>query len=221
MSVPATISELQEHGLPSPEEIMGKMADMYSSLSSYQDTGTVERRNSGSAITTKSLFRTDFVRPGFFRFQFDRDFVLLRSPIVLLFDDDRIRLSRILGIREYATLGRAVRAAAASTSLTSTFIIPLLIPAIGGRTVFDMNAKEVVGVTSIGGEQAYEIRGINVNQPMTIWISTKTFLLLQVRRESMISGNRVTRLVRYQPNPAPSIDTSRLSIEPLVLSEQP
>ena len=147
--------------------------------------------------------------------------MLLWERIVLLFDDDRIRLSRVLGIREYPTLGRAVRGAAASTNLTSTFTIRLLIPAIGGRTVFDMDAKEVVGVTSIGGEEAYEIRGIDVNQPMTIWISTKTFFLLQVRYESMISGNRITILVRYQPNLAPSIDTSRLSIEPLVLSEQP
>ena len=62
MSVPATISELQENGLSSLEEIMGKMADMYASLSSYQDTGTVETRNSGSAITKKSLFRTTAVQ---------------------------------------------------------------------------------------------------------------------------------------------------------------
>ncbi len=61
----------------SPEQILAAMAEAYATCASYRDAGVVTTRflhPDGGGFTTTRPFRTAFVRPGRFRFEYrDRD----------------------------------------------------------------------------------------------------------------------------------------------------
>jgi len=177
------------------QEILHDMGDMYSRCDSYRDTGDVVRvliTTQGSAAkrrTTSHPFRTLFIRPQLFRFQFRERTIgpeseWERYTVSRTYDGVEVFWTVQYGRDSPETLERAL-AGATGVSGGSAFTIPsLLLPDEVGQKRWTDNCDAVnEAEEDIDGEPCWRLRISDpqgLRESRLIWIGCRTLLLRKI-----------------------------------------
>lgn len=185
--------------------ILAKVEQVYRDCTTYRDTGVVNvtfYESRGERLVTKP-FKTVFVRPDRFRFEYEESDFIGRTKRYIIWED-RGPVKTWWDVRREVglpgSLGTAL-AAAAGVSSGSSHAIPVLLmrDEVGGRRLVDIaNAKRLPDETERGVE-CFKIIGEYATRPMAIWIDKKTFLVRKFEYFSRFSDFRTRTTTTYQP----------------------
>jgi hypothetical protein len=170
---------------------MKRMADTYASCSSYRDSGddVTVFINEGprNRRTISRPFRTLFVRPDLFRFEFRNREVGPETewPIYAIWRVDGITntyWSKLNRREQPASLSTAVAGATGVSGGTAHTVSRLLMgDEIGGFCLTDLVDLRVEGEEQVDGHQCVRLAGRHPrDREQTIWIDGQVFLIRQM-----------------------------------------
>jgi outer membrane lipoprotein-sorting protein len=194
---------------PSPEQLLALMARTYQMSRSYRDTGVATITLPFG--TEERPFRTAFVRPDKFRFEFaDRGkrYILWRSgsQVRTWWDLDR-------GVQTADSLELAVAGATGVSGRTAHTIPALLMPnEIGGRRLFELSGLSRLPDDVVGPKPCYRIQGHVAGSTQTIWLEKSSYLVRRI--EEILPPGLGTRTTVYHPVLNDSIADDLLAFNP-------
>lgn len=211
----------QNEATASAQSILERTATVYRTCRSYRDTGAVtivfiEPR--GKSQTVVRPFRTEFVRPRRFRFEYtEKQGGTVERYVV--WDDGHVA-------RSWWTVDPQVRtspslrmplAGATGVSGGSAHTAPrLLMPeTVGGWAITDLANARVLGADRVGGADCWKLTGLDrQGNPNYVWIDKRTYLL---RKEFYRWDNpRTETTTIYQPQIDVAIPDSVFTFTPPV-----
>jgi len=207
-SVRAFGSAASEHD-PSPQQLLALMAQTYQTSRSYRDTGVATIALPFG--TEERPFRTAFVRPDKFRFEFaDRGkrYILWRSgsQVRTWWDLDR-------GVQTVDSLEIAVAGATGVSARTAHTIPALLMPnEIGGRRLSELSSLSRLPDEAVGPTPCYRIQGHVAGSTQTIWLEKTSYLVRRI--EEVLPPGLGTRTTAYYPVLNDSIADDLLAFMP-------
>jgi outer membrane lipoprotein-sorting protein len=188
----------------SAREILDCMAKAYAGSKSYRDTGvvtTVFVKATGT-LTVEKPFKTAFVRPDRFRFEYtekgrggdDRYIVWRKGAEVRTWWDVEP------GIEEAATLDAALAAATGVSGSSAHRVPALLLPnEIRGRGLTELTDPRRASDARIDKADRFRIEGGFAGDPMTLWIDTTTFLVRRIEAKHQFADFRTEATTTYDP----------------------
>lgn len=171
------------------QSIVEKMAAQYANASSYQDTGTVMYIKGEAIDQSKTVirFKTYFVRPHFFRFEWmETSIVASDKSLSVIWNDGKQTYEYYSwddpAVEKEEDLSLGI-AGATGISRGSAHTIPaLLMKGISGIRLTEMTNLSILGEESFEGEDCYIVRGYHpFNFPIDVWISKRDFLLRKTK----------------------------------------
>ena len=221
-----------------PQQVLAAVLERYAEFSSYRDCGQVTTRfthlNGSHGHTTMRLFKTAFVRPDRFRFEFlnrhggekwARYVVWAEGKKVMTWWDVESRLEHL------ESLNMAV-AGATGVSGGAAYTIPApLMPAeIGGAMLTDLD--RLTRLISLGDEPLREVACYRlqgwfpprppqpdeeeqaVEGPLTLWIDRGTFLIRRMEQQTQFDTFRTEEVTTYEPAVGIQISEDELRFNP-------
>lgn len=185
-------------------EIIERMENAYANSRTYSDSGVVKIVFSGSVNTTvEKPFTTAFIRPDRLRYSFkekkadgrEQNFIIqLKGKHVQTYWDVQKDL-------KHESLGRAV-ASAAGVSNGSAITVPgMLLPdEITWRRAIRFNQPKRIDDDVFDNADCFRVQDLILNNPTTLWIDKKTFLLRKIYREQEFEDFRTQETTTYIPN---------------------
>ena len=186
-------------------KIVQKMAAQYAGAKSYQDEGLVQViRPEGSAPRVEALnaFKTYYVRPNRFRFEWESNSWVGRQPGSILWSDGKDTFSyHAWGkLERVESIGTAIGYAAGISTGAAEMVTALLMDDIGGFRFTEMKNISLLREEEFEGELCFVVRGYHPSgTPIHLWISKKDFLLRK-EREKGEDGNLyedIRRIVKF------------------------
>jgi len=202
-----------------PEEILSRVSSVYASCSTYADEG----ETSTIMMTTKSnsqpfgeSFRTAFVRPDLFRFEFHPGMVPTPFTFIAWKDGPREKgywPNRLAPSNLDDTLINMV-----STSHGAALTVPALLlrERFRGKGLFASLTDLKLGrEEKIDGHKAFRIEARLDDYPFTLWIDKNQFLILQIE-QTVKGGPQFDRhtVTKYRPVVNSKIAPARLAFNP-------
>ncbi len=202
-----------------PETILLRMARVYRTCRSYRDGGEVRTilLTDGGRAGSDRPFRTAFVRPDRFRFQFTDPGLGERSSEYIVWTDGAVVRSWYdaqPGVRNAGTLQEALRGAAGISGGSSVRVPGLLLPGSIGEGP-PIIAAERIQDSSDRGVPCFRIRGKSQRTPytltmgaqtltvqdesITLWIDRATLLLRKVEDKKTLSTYNSESITTYIP----------------------
>ena len=212
----------QESAAPAlaAEQILARVAAVYAGCRSYSDSGVVKDRYPGLlGHTTEKPFKTAFVRPDTFRFQFvepksliGRDYVYIvwrRGDKVLTWWDVKP------GVEEARSLGDALSAATGVSGGSAHAIPALLLPKeVGGRCPTDVAHARLLDEARIAASTCFRIAGMYGDAPTTLWVEKRRFLILRIDRWTEIPDGTVEETMTFDPVLDGEVTEKMLAFDP-------
>ena len=197
------VGHAQENENVSAKGVLDRMFSVYRSCKSYVDKGEAkEIWGSGNRVVRKP-FTTAFVRPSLFRFEFTEDSDLTTQTLVVWRDGVSIRSwwSVKPETKYYETLGPALRDATGVSSGSAAVVPTMLLQNLGDRQRFqNLTDLKLIGNEKVGGKTTYRLEGKDwMNRKLSLWIDSKTFLLLKMIERTRTDRSDVELTIRYEP----------------------
>jgi uncharacterized protein len=178
----------QVSGTPSPQIIIGRMAERYAAASSYQDSGVVETVVEGALPrrSTDVSFKTVFKRPQKFRFEWAQVSRLSLPGRSVVWSDGEKTFAYYTHapdkVERPEDLGSAI-AGATGVSLGSAHTVPrLLVRGIGGFSVTGLSRVTLKGQELFEGEECFVLEGYHPSgEAWRLWLGKTDYLLRKVR----------------------------------------
>ncbi len=188
------------------QQILEKMATTYANCKSYRDSGVVtndfgphtEGDRYPRHINFKP-FRTAFVRPDQFRFEYD-DTTPDKSYIIWAkAGETRTWWHFKPGVEDQPSLGIAI-AGATGVSGGSAQTIPalLLLDRIGGRKLTSLTDLVRLPDETLDGTSCFKLEGKFADRPTTLWLEKATYLVRRVDQNTGLT--RDTTVYRADVN---------------------
>ncbi|MFW6119260.1 MAG: LolA family protein [Planctomycetota bacterium] len=194
-------------------QILDRVASTYASCESYRDTGVVKTvfiESDEARHTTEKSFKTAFVRPDRFRFEYTKTSYGQQQRYIIWADGNEVlRWSDIRpGVERPESLGLALVAATGVSGGSAHTIPRLLLPEqVRGRRLTDLPAAERVENRQIDGATCLRVKGSVLGQPTTVWIDRETFAVRRIDGQKALPGFRTEETTTYEPvlnEPVPS-----------------
>jgi outer membrane lipoprotein-sorting protein len=187
-------------GALTAQQILERMAAAYASCTSYRDSGVVKTTfvESSRRRTVEKLFRTAFVRPDRFRFEYrenqDRYIVCREGDTVQTWWDIKP------GVEKPATLGLALAGATGVSGGSAHTVPALLLPVeVTGRRLTDMTQAVRIDDGKLGDAGCLRVEGKLMKQSITLWIDMDSFLLRRVDAKIDFANFRTEETTTYDP----------------------
>jgi hypothetical protein len=210
----------EDAGPLSGPEILARAGGAYAHCSSYRDAGVVriEYLEGDWSRVEERPFRTAFVRPDRFRFEFEETTFLGKTRRYIVWRDGaRVRTWWDLkpGIEERETLDSAL-AAATGVSGGSAHAIPvLLMPGdVSGRRLTDMTDVRRVADAEVGGAACVCVEGKYAGHPRTACFDKATLLVRWIAFETTFPKFTARETTTYEPVIDEPIATQLLEFGP-------
>lgn len=186
----------------SARDLLSRMADAYARCSTYADTGVarIDFIQADGRHVDEKPFKTAFVRPNAFRFEFEdserpsryivaRDGEELREWWSLRPDDPPMpSLDR--------ALGRAIGVSGSSSAAVPTLLMPEL---VGMRRLSQISQAKRLDDAPCGSGTCARVHGFMGDDDRTVWIDTGDFLIRRVDTEKDYGGFRTEETTTYAP----------------------
>jgi hypothetical protein len=206
----------------SAQGILARSALTYAHCTSYQDTGavTITYLESLGKRVEERPFKTAFVRPDRFRFEYretglvgaTRRYIVWRlgSHVQTWWD---VRP----GVQEKGSLSSALSAATGVSGGSAHTIPALLLPdEVEGRRLTDMTDVKRIADAEVGGAGCFCVEGTYANVSRTVCIDRKTFLVRRVEFESVFPSFRAHETTTYEPSVDEPVARESLAFDPPV-----
>ena len=212
-------------GEPKPEaltarDLLDRMAKAYAGCKSYRDSGVVQTVfvKADGSLAVEKPFRTAFVRPDRFRFEFSQkgpDGKVSRYIIWRKGQDIQTWWDLEPGVKKPESLNLAL-AGATGVSGTSAHTVPrLLLPkAVEGRSLLELTDVRRVGDARLGKAECYRVAGKFAANPMTLWIDKKTFLVRKIEQQMKFPDFRAEQTTTYEPVAGAEVPEAALDFHP-------
>ena len=193
-------------------DILGRMANMYAECKTYCDTGvvkTVYMEATGNRIVA-SPFKTAFVRPNRFRFEYTEKASVRESRFIVWQSEKDVQLwpENPSIVQKPLSLGLAVSAATGVSGGSAQTVPALLLPKdVGGLRLTDLTDAKRVEDAMIDKVDCFRVEG-KLGILRTIWIDKKTFPVRQIDEpqfsrtttyEPVIDGEIVDKSLEFDP----------------------
>ena len=197
------------------QQIIDKMATTYATCKSYRDSGVVTndfgpRPGSGATYPRHvdvKPFRTAFVRPDQFRFEYDD--ATPEKPYIVWNKGDEVQTWWHVApkVQKPPSLGNAL-AGATGVSGSSAHTIPaLLLPdGIEGRKLTAMTDVKRLPDEAMEQTLCFKLEGKFANVPTTLWLDKGTYLLVRMVRDTGLTLSTTV----YKPQVDIEIPTTEL-----------
>ena len=218
----AALAQSVASATPTAGQILTRVAATYASCRSYSDTGVVTDRYPGAlGHTTEKPFRTAFVRPDRFRFQFTESKGILGGDSVDIVwrrgDDVRTWWDVKPGILRAKSLGDALSTATGVSGGSAHAIPALLAPhEVGGRRPTDVSQPRFLDEARIGASACFRIAGMYGDAPTTVWVDKGRLLILRIDRRTEIPTGTVEETIAYEPALDGEVTEAMLAFDPPV-----
>jgi len=206
---------------PDAAQILRRMGEVYAQCKTYRDSGMVETvyiDEDGKRREVKQPFKTAFVRPDRFRFEYtetEPGGAKNRYIIWAKRADVRSWWDVEPGVKQEESLGLAV-AGATGVSAGSAHTIPalLLSSEVAGRTLLNVTHVSRIEDARLGGRDCYRIRGKFADDPITLWIDRASFLVRRIDERSRHDDFSTEETTIYDPVIDAKIPDSLLQFNP-------
>lgn len=202
-------------------EILMRVAAAYGACRSYSDSGVVTTVFiiAGDRLTDEKPFKTAFVRPDRFRFQFrnksvagdaeDVYIVWRKGSEVLTWWDVRP------GVQKEPSLNMALGGATGVSGGSAHAIAALLLPGeVTGRCLTSLTDAIRVEDAELGGVQCFRIQGTHAFWPTTVWVEKRTFLVRRIDTKHDFGTFRAETITTYDPVLNGEVTDAMLAFEP-------
>jgi outer membrane lipoprotein-sorting protein len=200
------------------QQILDKMATIYATCKSYRDSGVVTNDfgphsagdNFPRHVAVKP-FRTAFVRPDQFRFEYD-DATPEKPYVVWAKGSDVCTWWYIKpGVGTPASLENAIAGATGVSSGSAHTVPTLLLPdQIGGRKLTAMTDLKRLPDETLDATPCFKLQGKYANAPTTIWLGKATHLILR----TYVDTGLVKCTTVYKPQVDIEIPAKELEFNP-------
>jgi len=203
-------------------QVLARVAATYASCRSYSDSGVVTDRYAGLlGHTTRKPFRTAFVRPDRFRFQFTETKGLAGGDVVYIVwrngADVRTWWDVRPGIAKAPSLGEALGGATGVSGSSAHAIPNLLLPQeVGGRCLTGVTQARLLDDAAVGSSACYRIGGTYGDEPITLWIEKSSYLVRRIDRTMEIPQGSVDSTTTYEPDLDGEVTEAMLAFDPPV-----
>lgn len=195
----AVASEPQQEAFTA-KQVLDRMSKTYAGCKTYGDSGVVKTlfvQDTGTR-TVEKPFKTAFVRPGHFRFEYkdgtDRHIIWSKGKDVQTWWDVQP------GIQKPESLQLAVAAATGVSSGSAARIPAMLMPKQieGWGGVHIRDAKRIEDGT-LDEVECFRLEGKYVDDPITLWIDKKSYLVRRIDQQTMFDTFRTEVTTTYEP----------------------
>jgi outer membrane lipoprotein-sorting protein len=198
-------------------EILERMATTYATCKSYHDSGVVTNFFNADHTDVKP-FRTAFVRPDQFRFEYD-DPTPDKAYIVWA-NAREVRKWWYVepGVQKPPSLARGI-AGATGVSGGSAHTIPtlLLSDEIEGRKLTEMTDLTRLPDEVMDGSPCFRLQGKFANEPTTLWLEKTTYLIRRIAEETDLARETTV----YSPEVNKEIAAEELKFSPPNVNTRP
>lgn len=184
--------------------VLDRMAKAYAGCSSYRDRGSVKTvfiEATGNR-TVEKPFKTAFVRPDRFRFEFAEKQGGRENQYIVWQNGKEVQTWWDIkpGVEQPESLGLAL-AGATGVSGSSAHTVPvLLLPKdVGGRRLTDLTDAKRVDDAQFDKVDCFRIDGTFAGNPMALWIDKKTFLVRRIDSKTKFDTFSTERTTTYDP----------------------
>jgi outer membrane lipoprotein-sorting protein len=205
-----TAAEAESTDSLTAQQILDKMASTYATCKSYRDSGAVTNFFSPQHIDVRP-FRTAFVRPNEFRFEYDDPDP--EKPYIVWAKGDEVRTWWYVkpGVQNPSSLELGI-AGATGVSGGSAHTIPnLLLPdQIGGRSIASLTDLTRLPDDAVDDTPCFKLQGKFADQPTTLWLEKETYLIRRIAEDTKLT--RTTTV--YRPEVDKEIPAEELAFKP-------
>jgi hypothetical protein len=201
-------------------DIIQRMREAYANSRSYSDTGLVrtvfiypDRRR-----TVAKPFKTAFIRPDQFRFEYRENEPLFGERRFIIFrkgKDLKIYSDLKLGMK-LDSLDRAVAAVTGLSGGAAIRVPAMLLPSeIKWRRAIRFNKPKRIGDDRIAQIECFRIHDTIGGSPTTLWIYKEKLLLRKVYYEQAFDDFQVQTTMLYEPYLNQEVTGEMLDFNPL------
>ena len=203
----------------SATEVLARMAKTYATCSSYLDSGLVSTKfiSPEEEWTTEKPFRTVFVRPDRFRFEFWTE-IHDREPHFIVWSqgqDTRTWWDLQTPNTQSTTLMLGVAGGTGISEGSAHTIPTLLLPdQVGGRKLTDLINSTRGENEIVDGIDCIRIKGLYGNDELTLWLYKTTLLVRRMYQEVDFGTFRTQETTTYSPVLNGAIPEELLQFDP-------
>lgn len=192
------------------QSIIERMGDKYAKASSYQDTGIImDKGNISGQSQSVIKFKTYFVRPHFFRFEWlDRSGAASEERLNVVWNDGKQTFAYhswwAPTVEKQKDIGSGIAGAAGSPTVPN-----LLMAEVGGFNFTQLTNLSVVGEEKFEEEDCYIVRGEGYGVTRDVWVSKRDFLIrktklprsdeIEIRRDVKLDSEIPIELFNFTP----------------------
>jgi len=215
----AGTGDLSSASLSGPD-VVARVVAAYRTCATYRDTGvvrTVYFEETGQR-TQDRPFKTAFVRPDSFRFEFTDTFYGKTTRYIVSQQGADVRKWWDVepGIRNLQSLGMGL-AEATGVSGGSAHVVPsLLLPeAVSGRSLKDMTDVKRLDDAPCGSAVCARLEGLWGGQKRTLWVDLSSFVLRRIDSATVFPTFRTEQTTFYEPTFNQAVPPDSLSFDPV------
>jgi hypothetical protein len=215
----ATAAEPSPSTPLSGSDVLAHMAQTYATCRSYSDTGVVRivYFEEGRQRTEERPFKTAFVRPDHFRFEFTDTFLgKSRRYIVWQQGLDVYTWWDIKpGQQTLSSLDLGLAGATGVSGGSAHTVPSLLLPGVvSGRSLRELTDITRLEDAACGTATCAQVEGLYGKQTRTLWIELDTFLLRRIDEATTFPSFRTERTTTYSPTVNEVIPPEILAFDP-------
>ena len=190
------------------QEILTKTVEVYAKCKSYKDSGYVRtvflNKDGTTKFITKKVFKTAFIRPAKFRFEYaEKKADELQNKYIIWKDGKNIKsFWEIKGEETPKSLSMAIAGATGISSGTAHNIPTLLISEVRGRKITNMKNPIILKEgKDDNGKLCYLIKAEKKqkNETFILWVQKETFLITKIETTTIFDKFDTESVTIYQP----------------------
>jgi hypothetical protein len=179
------------------QQLIQQLMLVYSQCRSYQDQGelnTITDPETANERHERIVFRTAFVRPAFFRFEWKKfdPFTNTTGETEAIWSDGNKAYSRNRfedGVSECESLDHAI---ASAINVSAHVVSALLMPDQVSFRFMRHGELSLAADELVAGETCAHLSAVITEQRTDIWISKQTFVLKRMREERILKGGNIS-----------------------------
>jgi outer membrane lipoprotein-sorting protein len=187
-----------------PQEIFDRMAKVYAGCKSYRDTGVVKTVfvEALGNRTVKKPFKTAFVRPEHFRFEYTEDQGGRETRYIVWRKGKTVQTWWTLkpGVEKPDSLELALAGATGVSGGSAATVAALLLPnEVSWGSLTGLRAAKRLEDAKLDKADCFRVAGKFGKSPRTLWIEKKTFLLLRIDSKNKLTNCSTEETTTYAP----------------------
>ncbi len=214
-AAPSAVPDEPKQDAPTAKQLLDRTSKTYANCKTYRDSGVVTTlfvQDTGNR-TVEKPFKTAFVRPDQFRFEYKDG----TSRYIIWSKGKELRTWWDVkpGIEKPESLQLAVAGATGVSSGSAARIPAMLMPdQLGGWGGIHISGAKRIDDGKLEKVECFRVEGKYVNNPITLWVDKKSHLVRRVDEHTKFDNFRTEQTTTYDPVIDGEITDKMLEFDP-------